>query len=221
MASRGRVLPRLLVSAHGEVHERVAVVHCLCAATLRSVGFEDAVAVAYVAHEVEQADLARRLSPLPGRACCSMRKRYGPCCFPFVRESRFRASEVGRMQARSTSETGITIRARSHSGALLTRFRWFGDVPRSLTPPGSETHRSCDHQGARSALDPPVLHIEVSSSRGQTTHGLGRRASAVPFSIRHSTHRRKLFNVRGSTVGGIENASTVRRADRRIGPVAS
>lgn len=54
----GRVLPLLLTSERREVHERVAVVHCLYAAAGRPVGFEDAVAVPYVAHEVEQADLA-------------------------------------------------------------------------------------------------------------------------------------------------------------------
>ncbi len=41
----GRVLPRLLASVDGEVHERVAVVHGLDAADGRPVGFEDAVAV--------------------------------------------------------------------------------------------------------------------------------------------------------------------------------
>jgi hypothetical protein len=37
-----RVLPRLLTSVHGEVHERVAMVQSLCAAAFRPVGVEDA-----------------------------------------------------------------------------------------------------------------------------------------------------------------------------------
>src|ERR1039457_5779431 len=54
----GRVLPRLLAPVHGEVHERVAVVHGLGAAAFRPVGFEDAVPVPCVAHEVHHADVA-------------------------------------------------------------------------------------------------------------------------------------------------------------------
>ena len=50
----GRVLPLLLSSVHSEVHERVAVVHCLDAAEGRPVGFEDAVAV-----EDREGDVAR------------------------------------------------------------------------------------------------------------------------------------------------------------------
>ena len=58
MASWGRVLPRLLASVHVQVHDRVAVVHGLDAAEGRPVGFEDAVTVPQVAHEVHPADLA-------------------------------------------------------------------------------------------------------------------------------------------------------------------
>ena len=54
----GRVLPGFLAAVDGEVHERVAVVHGLDAAAGGPVGLEDAVAVAQVADQVEQALLA-------------------------------------------------------------------------------------------------------------------------------------------------------------------
>src|SRR5208283_677244 len=54
----GRVLPRFLTAVHGEVHERVAVVHFFYAAQGGPVGFEDAVAVSQVAHEVHPPDAA-------------------------------------------------------------------------------------------------------------------------------------------------------------------
>ena len=63
MASWGRVLPRLLASVHGQVHERVAVVHGLDAAEGRPVGFEDAVTVPQVAHEVHPAVCLAHLVP--------------------------------------------------------------------------------------------------------------------------------------------------------------
>src|SRR5260370_20840125 len=53
----GRVLPLLLASVHGQVHERVAVVHCLCAAAGGPVGFEDAVAARPEPHPAESARL--------------------------------------------------------------------------------------------------------------------------------------------------------------------
>src|SRR5512144_436850 len=64
-----RVLPRLLPSVHGEIHECVAVVHHLYATTGGPVGLEDAVAVSEVAHEVHQADVASDEERVQGGLC--------------------------------------------------------------------------------------------------------------------------------------------------------
>ena len=71
----GRVLPRLLASVHGEIHQRVAVVHCLDAAAGRPVRLEDAVTVAQVAHDVHHARRcgrreARRARGAPSTTAC-------------------------------------------------------------------------------------------------------------------------------------------------------
>jgi hypothetical protein len=65
----GRVFPGLLPPVDGEVHERVAVVHGLDAADGRPVGFEDAVAVSYVAHEVHHADPPPDQQDVEGGLC--------------------------------------------------------------------------------------------------------------------------------------------------------
>src|SRR3954453_4394226 len=65
----GRVLPLLLASVHGEVHECEAVLHRLYAAVVRPISLEDSVAVPYVADEVHQADLAPFEQRVEGAVC--------------------------------------------------------------------------------------------------------------------------------------------------------
>src|SRR5579864_1998883 len=68
-----RVLPWLLASIQGEVDQPVVVVHRFNTAAFGPVGLEDPVVLAYVAHQVEQADLTsneqrleRRFGRVPG-----------------------------------------------------------------------------------------------------------------------------------------------------------
>lgn len=91
-----RVFPRLLTSVNGEIHERQAVVHRLYTAVVRPVGFEDAVTVSDVAHEVHQPDLAPFEEHLG--ALIELTSA-GGCCAPLAREplSPTQAAELARV----------------------------------------------------------------------------------------------------------------------------